>query len=103
MAGRYTAHDVYVGDVRYPEGTPEGNLEAALREGQSKDAKVSLDHIEWTTAGGGDSDGPPPKSGRGSGVGAWSDYAAEQGVTVDDDATRDDIIEALEAAGKRTE
>jgi hypothetical protein len=38
----------------------------------------------------------PPKVGRGSSRNAWAAYAADQGVDVDDDMTRDDIIEAVE-------
>lgn len=45
------------------------------------------------------SDGPPPKAGKGSGVQAWQDYAKANGVTVDEDASRDAIIEACTAAG----
>ena len=40
---------------------------------------------------------PPPKAGPGSSRDAWADYAASVGVTVDDDATRDDIIAAIES------
>lgn len=48
-------------------------------------------------------DGPPPKSGKGSGTDAWADYAERQHVEVDADATRDEIITALQDAGKPTE
>lgn len=41
----------------------------------------------------------PPRSGKGSGVDAWSDYAYTNNVDVPDDAGRDDIITACEAAG----
>lgn len=34
----------------------------------------------------------PPRAGRGSGVDAWATYARSIGITVPDDATRDDII-----------
>lgn len=46
---------------------------------------------------------PPPKSGRGSSVEAWAAYADAHDVTVDDDAKREDIIAACEAAGVPTE
>ncbi|MDN4174729.1 hypothetical protein QWY28_17340 [Nocardioides sp. SOB77] len=46
---------------------------------------------------------PPPRSGRGSGVDAWRAYAAAHDVDVDDDATREDVIDALDAAGVPTE
>ncbi|MFG1872147.1 hypothetical protein [Micromonospora arborensis] len=41
----------------------------------------------------------PPRTGAGSGVDAWSAYAATQGVEVEDGARRDDIIAACERAG----
>lgn len=47
--------------------------------------------------------GIPPKSGRGSGAKAWADYAQAHGLNVDEDASKDDIIAALEAAGVPTE
>lgn len=34
----------------------------------------------------------PPRSGKGSGVTAWREYADQTGVTYSDSATRDDII-----------
>lgn len=40
----------------------------------------------------------PPKGGPGSGREAWSAYAKQNGVEVREDASRDDIFEALEAA-----
>lgn len=42
-------------------------------------------------------DGPPPKGGAGSGIAEWRAYADKLGVDVDDDATRDDIIDAVES------
>lgn len=49
------------------------------------------------------SDGPPPKSGAGSGKAAWAAYAREHDVEVADDADRGDIIAALDRAGVPTE
>lgn len=57
----------------------------------------------------GDGDGgqlavaPPPKAGQGSSAEAWRTYAAAVGVEVAGDASRDDVITAVEAAGKPTE
>lgn len=45
----------------------------------------------------------PPKGGAGSGKDAWAAYAAKHDVKVADDATRDDIVAALDAAGVPTE
>lgn len=47
--------------------------------------------------------GIPPKGGPGSGVEAWARYASAKGVKVDDDAKREDIIAALDAADVPTE
>lgn len=43
---------------------------------------------------------PPPKAGKGSGTAEWAAYAAEQGVDVPEDATRDAIVQAVADAGK---
>lgn len=45
----------------------------------------------------------PPKDGSGSGKAAWHTYAADIGVEVPADASRDDVIAAIEATGKPTE
>lgn len=44
----------------------------------------------------------PPRAGQGSGREKWADYAAAKGVTVDDEASRDEIIAALDNAGVAT-
>lgn len=44
----------------------------------------------------------PPRGGPGSGALEWREYARTVGVEVADDASRDDVIAALEAAGKPT-
>ncbi len=41
---------------------------------------------------------PPRRSGPGSSAAAWRNYAAKNGVEVADDADRDEVIAALEAA-----
>lgn len=46
---------------------------------------------------------PPAQGGPGSGAEAWRNYAAKVGVDVPQDASRDDVITALGAAGKPTE
>lgn len=64
---------------------------------------VSLRFEGWTS----DAPAPaqleaPPRGGAGSGVEAWAAYAAAAAVPVDADATREDIIAALDAAGVPT-
>lgn len=46
---------------------------------------------------------PPPHSGPGSGRSAWAAWAADHQVPVTDAMSRDQIIEACEAAGVPTE
>jgi hypothetical protein len=41
---------------------------------------------------------PPPRNGKGSGTDAWHAYAGHAGVEVPADATRDEVIAALDAA-----
>lgn len=48
-------------------------------------------------------DGPPPKSGKGSGVRAWRKYAADNGVDVEGLSEPETIWAALEARGVPTE
>jgi hypothetical protein len=45
----------------------------------------------------------PPKAGPGSGRARWLDYTRAHGVTTPDDASRDDLVAACEAAGVPTE
>lgn len=71
---------------------------AELRASQGKTV-TPADSPDATPA----ADGPPPKGGPGSGAPAWRDYAASKGVQVADDASRDDVIAALTAAGVPTE
>lgn len=42
---------------------------------------------------------PPPMAGAGSSRAKWAAYAEANGVEIADDATRDEIIEAVRAAG----
>lgn len=48
------------------------------------------------------SDEPPPRGGAGSGSDAWTAYAGRKGVSIPEDASRDEIIAAVEKAGHRT-
>lgn len=48
-------------------------------------------------------DGPPPRSGSGSGRDAWAEYSTARGVTVTDGSSRDDIIANLDRHGVPTE
>ncbi|MFQ6851270.1 hypothetical protein K7395_24735 [Streptomyces filamentosus] len=63
---------------------------------QDDDAGSGDDDQDDGGSGGGD--GAPPRSGRGSGVEAWREFAEQHDVEVPAGATRDDIIAACEAA-----
>lgn len=41
---------------------------------------------------------PPPRSGKGSGLDAWLAYAETLGIEVPDNASRDDVINAVDNA-----
>lgn len=92
MAGRKLTANVYVGGRFFESG--------------STPPKEYADQITNPNAWGesGDTpDGPPAKAGRGSGREAWAAYADDHDVAYDDDASRDDLIAAVEAAGAPTE
>lgn len=46
---------------------------------------------------------PPPLAGSGSGEKAWAAYAEQLGVSVPEDAKRDDIVDAVRSAGHPVE
>lgn len=48
---------------------------------------------------GGSSVKPPPQAGKGSGLDEWLRYATQVGVQVEDEASRADVIAAVEGAG----
>lgn len=101
--------NVYLDGRFYAAGTVEGDVVEPERIG---------DHC-WsapapaepaTDEGGGDAEpegsavvDAPPRSGPGSGKSAWAAFALAHGVDVHADASRDDIITAVEAAGINVE
>ena len=77
--------------------------EASVTDGDEPDAaSVSDGDVtateDATTVGGDEPDvEAPPRSGAGSGVGAWAKHARALGVPVTYDMSRDDIIAAVDA------
>lgn len=65
--------------------TPEGEDAPNLREGEQATPTVVGE--------------VPPRTGKGSGADAWAEFAAANGVAVDPDASKDEIIGVLEARG----
>lgn len=91
MADRKLAANVHVGGRFFEAGsTPDKEF-----ADQITNPKAWGEDVESEAT----SDGPPPKAGRGSGKEAWAAYAEKLDVDVDADATRDDIVAAVAAAG----
>lgn len=109
MAGRKLAYTVSVqdddGDMHSfgPSDTvPAWAQKAITNPGAWEDGGSAAE------AGGPDTGGDtppaiPPKGGAGSAAENWRGYARSQGVDVAEDATREDVVAALEAAGIATE
>jgi hypothetical protein len=66
-------------------------------------AQLKARIAELEAAGGPSQSGIPPRGGSGSSAQAWREYATGVGVEVDPEASREDVIAALEKAGKPTE
>lgn len=84
-----------------PEGVAAELLDSLTARGlieAIEPAPEAFDHVHV-----GAEPTPPPKAGKGSGEDAWRTYADAVGVEVPADASRDDVIAAIETAGKPTE
>lgn len=98
--GRKLAAYVHVAGQRFAPGDePPAEVANLITNPQAWEA----DNDQPQDGAGAGIGNPPPTAGAGSGKAAWRDYADANGVTVDDDASRDDVIEACRAAGIRTE
>lgn len=97
MTGRLIAY-VHVDGVAYG---PDDTVPAAVAKRIGSHAWEDPE----AAAGDGDDLAPPtllqepPRSGRGSGVDAWRAYAEQEDVDVAPEASREDVIAALESAG----
>lgn len=84
------------GDVWLPAGaSPSGDLAALITS-----PTAWVDGVMPSAPRGAHAAPPPvdepPRTGKGSGVGAWRAYARMLGVPVDDSMSRDDIITAID-------
>ncbi|GAA1714498.1 hypothetical protein [Brachybacterium phenoliresistens] len=95
-----------------PEGVAEESLDLlasrGLIEALPEPDLDPEDDIDPETLGDAGAQGeerptPPPKAGKGSGPEAWRAYAEKVDVEVPADASREDVIAAVDAAGKPTE
>lgn len=109
MAGRKLAYTVSVqdddGDMHSfgPSDTvPAWAQKAITNPGAWEDGESNADAGAGPAAAG-DTPAIPPKGGAGSAAENWRGYARSQGVDVAEDATREDVVAALEAAGIATE
>jgi hypothetical protein len=90
------------GKVPTPED-PAARVKRLRAELAAAESQVSGEGSTSETPSESDDDGPPPKSGAGSGVAKWREYAARHGVEVPADASREDVITALTEADVPTE
>jgi len=96
-----------------PEGVAEESLDLLAARGLIEalpepdvDPEADLDPETLGDRGGAQGEEqptPPPKTGKGSGPEAWRAYAEKVDVEVPADASREDVIAAVDAAGKPTE
>jgi hypothetical protein len=77
-------------DVWAREGSDVGEVDADLDQAE--------DDTGTDTAPGVAADDEPPRTGKGSGKDHWAEYAQRIGVDVDQDASKADIIAAVDAA-----
>lgn len=91
-----TAHltqAVLAGGRAFPAGTArQGPAAEVIPDGPWWSGPADADALHVDAAE------EPPRTGKGSSGKAWRDYAGRVGVVVADDATRDDIIAAVDAA-----
>lgn len=89
-------HHVMPGDV-FPEWAADKvsnpNVLGDQLAGESRSDESDSGEDSPRTAG------VPPQSGRGSGIDAWRDYALDHDVDVQEDWTRERIIEECQKAG----
>jgi hypothetical protein len=86
-------------EARIKDG--EKPTSALLAEVTALRARVAELEAGRSTPAAGSSD-VPPRSGPGSGAMEWRAYAGKVGVDVADDASREDVLAALDASGKPT-
>lgn len=108
------AHVVTAGYVSVETAVPGGRATVDIPAGQVLPADVPAEQVASLLAAGRitptmptapreavapASPAAPPRRGTGSGAAAWAEHAHALGVDIDADATRDQIIDAISAAG----
>jgi hypothetical protein len=74
--------------------------QARLRAQREAGADAGQDVTGGAGSAAGDTTTAPPRSGAGATRSAWADYAQAKGVDIEDGASRDDIIAAVDAAAE---
>ncbi|MCX4606987.1 hypothetical protein [Streptomyces mirabilis] len=99
MARRLIAY-VHVDGVAYgPDSKVPADVAKRIGDHAWTDADSSAEAPTPTGEGDGSKGEAPPRSGRGSGREAWVTFAEAQGLDVDEDRTREQIIADLEERG----
>lgn len=97
----------WAADMVHPDDLEGGDTDASASSDPDKGSGSGGSSSSSKDGGQGDNGSPepvpPPKGGAGSGADEWRKYCAAVGVEVPEDASREDCITALEAAGKPTE
>lgn len=81
---------------KVPDGVTVGEHLLASREKPAK-APAASEPAE-PPSGSDDAPVEPPRSGKGASKAAWAEYAATLGIELDSDASRDDLIAAVDEA-----
>jgi hypothetical protein len=91
-------------DVWVDGRAPEREAPEPVEDPEVTALKARIAELEQAQAAAGSASGSkvPPRQGPGSGGDKWREYAAAQQVEVAADASRDDVIAALDKAGKPT-
>lgn len=85
-----------------PPAPPAGAVDQLDDLGLGADAGDGGSPDAPPPAGAGQGVEPPPMHGAGSSAAEWREYAGQVGVDVPADAKRDDVVAALQGAGKPT-
>lgn len=88
-----TGEGYYYRDAILPSGVPVAEKQRLVDAGLVKaiEDEAPADVVDEPAIA-----NEPPRAGKGSGRNEWAAYAASLGIAVDPDATRDDIIAAVD-------
>lgn len=99
LDARLPQHDNGEGPARIGEPAPAGPPPNAVPVSEPAPDGPPEDDDDPVAEPAPDLPEPPPRAGRGSSLAAWQTWAWQAGVTVADDMTRDQIIDACVTAG----